>query len=43
MTVEIADLPGLYRVLLVARYPVGRQKLEKRIETMIWRLPEPSP
>jgi prepilin-type N-terminal cleavage/methylation domain-containing protein len=43
MTVELEDLPGLYRVILVARYSVGRQKLEKRVETMIWRLPEPSP
>lgn len=39
MTVELQDLPGLYRVTLVARYSVGRQKLEKRVETMIWRLP----
>jgi prepilin-type N-terminal cleavage/methylation domain-containing protein len=43
MTVELEDLPGLYRVILVASYSVGRQKLEKRVETMIWRLPEPSP
>lgn len=43
MTVELQDLPGLYRVTLTARYSVGRQKLEKRIETMVWRLPDPSP
>lgn len=40
MTVELRDLPGLYKVTLVATYSIGRQKLEKRVETMIWRLPE---
>lgn len=39
MTVQLQDLPGLYRVTLVATYSVGRQKLEKRVETMVWRLP----
>lgn len=39
MTVQLLDLPGLHRVTLVATYSVGRQKLEKRLETMIWRLP----
>ena len=33
------DLPGLYNVTLVATYSIGRQKLEKRVETMVWRLP----
>lgn len=39
MTVRLQDLPGLYKVTLVATYSVGRQKLEKRVETMVWRLP----
>jgi hypothetical protein len=33
------DLPGLYNVTLVATYSIGRQKLEKRVETLVWRLP----
>lgn len=39
MTVQPQDLPGLYKVTLVATYSIGRQKLEKRVETMVWRLP----
>lgn len=40
MTVEPrVDLPGLYKVTLVATYSIGRQKLEKRVETLVWRLP----
>lgn len=39
MTVQLQDLPGLYKITLVATYSVGRQKLEKRMETMVWRLP----
>jgi prepilin-type N-terminal cleavage/methylation domain-containing protein len=33
------DLPGLYNVTLVATYSIGRRKLEKRVETLVWRLP----
>ena len=39
MTVQLQDLPGLYKVTLVATYSIGRQKLEKRVETLVWRLP----
>ena len=40
MTVQPrVDLPGLYKVTLVATYSIGRQKLEKRVETLVWRLP----
>jgi prepilin-type N-terminal cleavage/methylation domain-containing protein len=37
------DLPGLYEVTLVATYSIGRQKLKKQVDTMLWRIPGSSP
>jgi prepilin-type N-terminal cleavage/methylation domain-containing protein len=40
VTVTPEPQPGLHRVVIEADYSVYGQKLSKRVETMLWELPE---
>ncbi len=43
MQVEPTELPGLFRVTLMAHYRIERQKLVKHLRTMVWSPPAASP